>query len=240
MDKTNKSPKKLLSINNLSVKLGNQTILKNINLEVKKGEQIALIGLNGAGKSTLLKTIIGEIKPTNGTVKKSTLKIGYVPQKLNLDQTIPLTSSEFVRLYNNLTKDKIQTSFIEFGLADLKDKQISKLSGGELQKVLILNAAIKQPDLLLLDEPTASIDLEGEKQFYELIKKIRVNYNPALIIVSHNLHTVLANTDHVICLNQHICCHGTPLAVTQNIAFKNIFGKHLTTYSHEHDHKHNH
>lgn len=228
-------------IKDLSITAGKQVILEKVNLTINKGEIISLIGLNGSGKTTLLKAIIGLIKPSQGKISLKAKQIGYVPQRLEIDRTIPITVTELIKTYNpDASVNKILASLDEVDAQNLAKAQIGNLSGGELQRVLIANALIKSPDLLLLDEATAGIDINGADLFYQLIKKIHARYQPTIILVSHDIHAVFSNSDRVYCLNHCICCHGTPRTVYDNPEFKKLFGNYLSPYLHHNHEQHNH
>jgi len=230
--------KPLVKISKLVVVQNGIRILHDINAEIYPGEIISLIGLNGSGKTTLLKTILGLIKPTSGTLSVNARKIGYVPQKLDFDRTIPITIFELLKIYNpKAQSNTINAKLEEVSALKLGEKLVGTLSGGQLQRVLIANALINLPDLLLLDEATAGIDITGEDQFYSLIKQIHKDYQPTILLVSHDIHTVFANTDRVFCMDGCLCCQGTPEAIAKTPEFKRLFGKHLKPYHHK-DHAH--
>lgn len=226
----------ILEVENLSVSFKKGiNILKNVSFSIKKGQIVSLIGLNGTGKTTLLKTIIGLIKPVSGKVKTFNSKIFYIPQRTDLNMTFPLSVKEFCELFGQNGYEKFLD---ELGMKKFLKAKISSLSGGEYQKVQIAIALSQKPDLLLLDEITAGIDVAGEEQFYELILKMREKYGVAIILVSHNIHLVIKNANQVLCLAGHICCSGKPSEVQDDKAFKKAFGKYLQPYEHKHDHIH--
>lgn len=229
---------KLLSIQDLNIKFNEHQILKDINFDVYTNQIITIIGPNGAGKSTLIKAILGFIKPSNGKIIRSpNLKIGYVPQKIHFPEQIPITALQFLKLNNNFNTN-IHT---ELNINPLLNKSIHKLSGGELQRILLTKALYNKPNLLLLDEPTQSIDLNGQAEFYKLCGYLQQQLNCAILMASHDLHIVMSGTNSVICLNNHVCCHGLPTTVSQHPEFIQLFGEHMTKlaiYHHHHDHKH--
>lgn len=210
-------------------------MLRNVSFSIKEGQIVSLIGLNGTGKSTLLKAIVGQIKPSKGTIKSSAEKIFYIPQTSDLNNSFPLVVKEFCELFGAKTYPKYLK---DLEVEDKLKQTIASLSGGELQRVLIAIALSHQPELLLLDEITAGVDVKGEESFYKLISQIRDQYKTAIVIVSHNIHLVIKNADSAICLAGHICCTGKPHEIQDNAAIKEIFGDHLLPYIHKHDHVH--
>lgn len=228
----------LIKLDKVNLKFGKLSVLENISLEINKGETVAIIGMNGAGKTSLLKIILGLFKPTSGTVKLNTQKIGYVPQRLEFDKTIPVRVDEFLRTYSNTSKKEIHNELNNFNATNLIPKKLSELSGGELQKVLIVNALLQNPELLLLDEATAGIDIHGEEIFYKLIDDIHKKYNITIVLVSHDIHHVYANSSKVVCLSKKICCIGSPEELKTNEHFKKQFGPYLKIYEHK-PHIHN-
>lgn len=238
----NKNPSNILSLKDISFSLGEQNILQKVSFELSEQEILTIIGPNGAGKSTLVKIIAGLVKPTSGSIQKSsTLKIGYVPQKLKLDQSLPMKVSRFLSLAN-ISRIKRSEIAILMGIEKLMSKQIHQLSGGELQRVLLARALSIEPQLLLLDEPLQGIDVNGQVELYRLIGQVRNDFSCAVLMVSHDLHLVMAQSDSVICLNQHICCHGVPESVSQHPEYLKLFGKQaaheIAVYTHHHDHHH--
>ena len=238
------------SNNNLLVKLKNagyqqndKWLVKGVSLSVEKGKIVTLIGPNGSGKSTTAKIALGIYKKIDGEVKKYTNKIGYVPQKISIDWTLPLRVHDFMLLTEDLDDESINEALSLTGVVHLKDKNLGNLSGGEFQRVLLARAISKKPEFLVLDEPVQGVDFTGEIALYELIKKISDELNCGILLISHDLHTVMAATDHVVCLNGHVCCSGTPIDVAKNNEYKALFGEQasqiLTRYEHKHDHVHN-
>ena len=237
------------SNNNLLVKLKNagyqqndKWLVKGVSLSVEKGKIVTLIGPNGSGKSTTAKIALGIYKKIDGEVKKYTNKIGYVPQKISIDWTLPLRVHDFMLLTEDLDDESINEALSLTGVVHLKDKNLGNLSGGEFQRVLLARAISKKPEFLVLDEPVQGVDFTGEIALYELIKKISDELNCGILLISHDLHTVMAATDHVVCLNGHVCCSGTPIDVAKNNEYKALFGEQasqiLTRYEHKHDHVH--
>ena len=237
------------SNNNLLVKLNNpgyqhndKWLVKGVSLSVEKGKIVTLIGPNGSGKSTTAKIALGIYKKIDGEVEKYTNKIGYVPQKISIDWTLPLRVHDFMLLTEDLDDESINEALSLTGVVHLKDKNLGNLSGGEFQRVLLARAISKKPEFLVLDEPVQGVDFTGEIALYELIKKISDELNCGILLISHDLHTVMTATDHVVCLNGHVCCSGTPIDVAKNNEYKALFGEQasqiLTRYEHKHDHVH--
>jgi zinc transport system ATP-binding protein len=237
------------SNNNLLVKLNNagyqhndKWLVKGVSLSVEKGKIVTLIGPNGSGKSTTAKIALGIYKKIDGEVEKYTNKIGYVPQKISIDWTLPLRVHDFMLLTEDLDDESINEALSLTGVVHLKDKNLANLSGGEFQRVLLARAISKKPEFLVLDEPVQGVDFTGEIALYELIKKISDELNCGILLISHDLHTVMTATDHVVCLNGHVCCSGTPIDVAKNNEYRALFGEQasqiLTRYEHKHDHIH--
>ena len=240
MSKKNK--KILLKVENASFSQNNKWLVRGVSLEVKQGEIVTLIGPNGSGKSTTAKIALGIFKNTEGEVNKFTNKIGYVPQKISIDWTLPIRVIDFMSLIEEPSDDQINIALNLTSVEHLRNKNLSDLSGGEFQRVLIARAISKKPELLVLDEPVQGVDYTGEIALYELIKKISDTLNCGILLISHDLHMVMTATDHVVCLNGHVCCSGSPLDVAKNNEYKALFGEKasqiLTTYQHKHDHVH--
>ena len=240
----NKNKKILLKVENASFYLNDKALIKEVSLEIKQGEIVTLIGPNGSGKSTTAKIALGIYKKIDGEVEKYTNKVGYVPQKVSIDWTLPLRVNDFMVLTENLKDDAIDEALSLTGVVHLKNKNLGNLSGGEFQRVLLSRAISKKPDLLVLDEPVQGVDFTGEIALYELIKKISEELNCGILLISHDLHTVMSATDHVVCLNGHVCCSGSPSDVAKNNEYKALFGEQasqtLSIYEHKHDHVHSH
>ena len=240
MNKENKTI--LLKVENASFSKNNKWLVKGVSLEVKQGEIVTLIGPNGSGKSTTAKIALGIYKDIEGKVKKFTNKIGYVPQKISIDWTLPIRVIDFMSLIEEPTDKQINTALNLTSVKHLRNKNLSDLSGGEFQRVLIARAIAKQPDLLVLDEPVQGVDFKGEIALYELIKKISEELNCGILLISHDLHVVMSATDFVVCLNGHVCCSGTPQVVAKNNEYQELFGDRassiLSLYEHKHDHTH--
>ena len=233
----------LVELNNVSVIKQKKWLIKDVSLKVSRGEIITIIGPNGSGKTTTVKTALGIIKPDQGHVKRlENLIISYVPQKIEIDWTMPLKVKHFMKLTNNIDTKKIKSALSVTGIEKLYNLEVRTLSGGEFQRVMIARAIARKPDLLILDEPLEGVDYHGETMLYNLIKKIRDEINCGVILISHNLDMVMAATDYVICLNNHVCCSGTPNTVTQNKEYISLFGprslESKSFYTHKHSHIH--
>ena len=234
--------KVLLKVENVGISVNGKSLVRGVSLEVKKGEIVTLIGPNGSGKSTTAKIALGIYKKIDGKVKTYTDKIGYVPQKISIDWTLPIRVLDFMTLTEELTQDQINSALNMTGVEHLKNKSLSNLSGGEFQRVLIARAISKQPELLVLDEPVQGVDFKGEIALYKLIKEISEKMKCGILLISHDLHVVMSATDFVVCLNGHVCCSGTPHKVVQDNKYKELFGDRasniLSLYEHKHDHTH--
>ncbi len=232
----------LLKVENVGISVNGKSLVRGVSLEVKKGEIVTLIGPNGSGKSTTAKIALGIYEKIDGKVKTYTDKIGYVPQKISIDWTLPIRVLDFMTLTEELTQDEINTALNLTGVEHLKDKSLSNLSGGEFQRVLIARAISKQPELLVLDEPVQGVDFKGEIALYKLIKEISEKMKCGILLISHDLHVVMSATDFVVCLNGHVCCSGTPHKVVQDNKYRELFGDRasniLSLYEHKHDHTH--
>ena len=232
----------LVKLDNVGISINDKWLVKGVSLQVEKNKIITLIGPNGSGKSTTAKIALGIYKKIQGKVEKYTNKVGYVPQKISIDWTLPLRVKDFMTLTESLDNETITEALSLTGVIHLKEKNLSDLSGGEFQRVLLARAISKKPELLVLDEPVQGVDFTGEIALYELIKKICDELNCGILLISHDLHTVMTATDHVVCLNGHVCCSGSPIDVAKNNEYKALFGEQasqiLTRYQHRHDHIH--
>ena len=232
----------LVKLNQAGLRLKDKWLVKGVSLQIERGQIVTLIGPNGSGKSTTAKIALGIYKKIDGEVEKYTNKVGYVPQKISIDWTLPLRVKDFMVLTENLKDKDINEALSLTGVIQLKNKNLGDLSGGEFQRVLIARAISKKPDLLVLDEPVQGVDFTGEIALYKLIKKISDELNCGILLISHDLHTVMSATDHVVCLNGHVCCSGSPMDVAKNNEYKALFGEQasqiLSRYEHKHDHIH--
>ena len=236
--------KLLVKLENAGVYRSSKWLVRGISLEINQGQIVTLIGPNGSGKTTTAKMILNILNTDEGLVKGHANKMAYVPQKINIDWTMPLRVIDFMKITSSLNNTQITESLVMTGVDKLLYNQIHSLSGGEFQRVLIARAIAKKPDLLVLDEPVQGVDFNGEIALYNLIKEISVNLNCGILLISHDMHFVMSTTDHVICLNGHICCSGSPSNVVKNPEYIKLFGQHnsetLSYYQHHHDHSHNH
>ncbi len=233
----------ILRLEKVNLVLAKRQLLENIDLDVHQGEFITLIGPNGAGKTTLLRVALGLQKPTGGKVQlKPGLKIGYMPQRLHIDPTFPLSVKRFLSLACSGDDCKVHALLQEVGASQVFESSMHTLSGGELQRVLLARALVREPNLLVLDEPVQGVDVHGQSELYRLISRIRTERGCSVLMVSHDLHLVMASTDRVLCVNRHICCSGTPEAVTRHPAYAELFGDHaveqLAIYVHDQSHQH--
>ena len=246
----------LLSLAGINLNRNGKTILQAVNLSVCAGEIVTLIGPNGAGKSTLVKIALNLLKPDSGTVEcRAGLSIGYVPQKIDFDPTLPLTVRRFLKLErrhlrapqaSTETNQNLEQALVraldQAGAPGLRDSPLQSISGGEMRRVLLARALLRDPDLLIMDEPGAGMDINGQAELYRLVQAIRDRRRCGILLVSHDLYMVMAATDRVFCLNRHLCCSGRPEAVRRHPQFLALFGEQAATelavYHHRHDHTH--
>ncbi|MCL6708043.1 metal ABC transporter ATP-binding protein [Pseudomonas sp. R2.Fl] len=233
----------LVTLENAGIRRDGRWLVRGVDFSVSPGEIVTLIGPNGSGKSTSAKMAIGVLKPDEGRVERHRpFTVGYVPQKLAIDWTMPLTVRRLMTLTGKLSPAGIAASLEAVGIAHLADAEVQNLSGGEFQRALLARAIARKPDLLVLDEPVQGVDFAGEIALYDLITSIRDTTGCGILLISHDLHVVMASTDTVICLNGHICCRGTPEAVSRSPEYQALFGasagRTLAVYNHHHDHTH--
>lgn len=233
----------LIAAHGVDVSMGGKKLLHHADIEVRAGEIVTLIGPNGAGKTTLVKALLGLIGLDRGTVRRTGgLTIGYVPQRFAVDPTLPLTVDRLLNLPRRRDAATCRAALAETGVEYVLDRQVSDLSGGELQRVLLARALIGDPRLLVLDEPLHGVDVMGQLSLFELISALRKRHSCGVLMVSHDLHVVMGGTDRVVCLNQHICCSGAPDAVSRHPEYLALFGpkaaEGLAVYTHAHDHDH--
>lgn len=232
----------LLSAENIAVRRQDRLILDGANLTLHSGEIVTLIGPNGAGKTTLVRCALGLITPDSGQiVRKPDLRIGYMPQKLHIEPSLPLSVDRFLALAGGNAKQR-RSALQLVGVEQLQQRPMQRLSGGETQRVLLARALLREPELLVLDEPVQGVDVAGQAALYQLITRIRDERGCGVLMVSHDLHLVMATTDTVVCLNQHVCCHGHPEKVSAHPAYLELFGEatnpSIAVYTHHHDHEH--
>lgn len=235
----------LITVKDVSVSYGANTVLRHIDLSVEPGEIVTIVGPNGSGKTSLLKAIIGANRPSAGTItQKPGLRIGYVPQKLHIDPTLPITVERFMRLLGRVDRNACKGALEAAGVPDILKQQMSQLSGGQFQRVLLARALINEPEILLLDEATQGLDQPASASFYRQIEAVKRETGCAVLMISHELHVVMSASDRVICLNGHVCCAGTPAVVASAPEYRALFGSGtggaLALYRHDHDHEHDH
>lgn len=232
----------LIRLQQVSVGFRQESVLENVQLTVNAGEIVTLIGPNGAGKTTLVRAVLGLLKPDSGSVwRKPRLRIGYMPQKLTVDPTLPLSVLRFLRLVPGVDRHTAMAALAEVGAEQVIDSPLQNISGGELQRVLLARALLREPELLVLDEPVQGVDVAGQAELYRLITELRDRHGCGVLMVSHDLHLVMSTTDQVVCLNRHVCCSGHPEQVSGDPAFVELFGQDaqsLAIYHHHHDHSH--
>jgi len=234
----------LIQIQDIVVKAGRKVLVEGVSLSVSPGEVVTIIGPNGAGKTTLIKAVLGLLEPSAGTVnRKEGIRIGYMPQRLAVDQNMPLTVRRFLGLAGKFEPGVRARVLEETGIAHIIDSSIHDISGGEWQRMLLARALLREPDLLVLDEPVQAVDVSGQADLYRLIGEIKERHNCAILMVSHDLHMVMSSTDRVVCINTHLCCAGHPDTVSQDPSYVALFGpsvaENLALYRHSHDHEHN-
>jgi zinc transport system ATP-binding protein len=227
----------------LTVTLGGQSIINGVDIAVGAGEIVILIGPNGSGKTTLVRTLLGLVEAEEGSItRKENLAIGYVPQYLQIDPTLPLTVGRFLMLGTRASAKDLDAALREVGVAQVLRSPVQSLSGGQMRRVLLARALLRDPDLLVLDEPAAGVDVAGQAALYDLIRTIRDKRGCGVLLISHNLHLVMAAADRVVCLNHHVCCEGKPALVSRNPAYLDLFGEEsaraFAIYTHDHDHDH--
>ena len=233
----------LVSLKNAGIYRSNRWLVRGISMNVEPGEIVTLIGPNGSGKSTTAKMSLGVIETDEGVAsQKANLRASYVPQRLEINWTLPITVARFLELTNRATWKQMQDALEATETSHLINSQMSKLSGGEHQRVLLARAILRAPEFLVLDEPVQGVDYNGEIALYRLIENIRNKLDCGVLLISHDLHVVMSTTDRVICLNGHICCSGTPAKVASSDEFRSLFGERaasgLAFYEHRHDHEH--
>lgn len=228
----------LIAAEGVGKTIGGRDILTDASIAVHAGEVVTLIGPNGAGKSTLVRIVLGLMKPDTGRVsRRPGLTIGFLPQRFRIDPALPMTAGRFLGLAG-ADEARVRDVLEEMGIPDAADKQVHDLSGGEFQRLLLARALARRPDLLVLDEPLQGVDVAGQADLYKRIGEVRANLGAGVLLVSHDLHLVMAETDRVICLNHHVCCAGQPEDVSRDPEFLTLFGAAVAVYSHEHDHHH--
>jgi zinc transport system ATP-binding protein len=236
-------PEALISARGVSVFRNGRDQLIDVNLDIREREIVTLIGPNGAGKTTLVRVLLGLEKPDRGVIhRRRDLRIGYVPQRFDSDAVIPMTVERFLMLGSNECAQRIDSMLASVDATPIRHQQLGELSGGELQRVVLARALLRDPNLLVLDEPVQGVDYTGEADLYNLIGRLRDEAGFGVLLVSHDLHIVMARSDRVICLNHHVCCSGVPETVAQHPAYGRLFGadaaRAFAVYRHHHDHSH--
>lgn len=242
-ERSTHSRQPLVSMRGVGIRRRGRWLVRGVDLDIARGEIVTLIGPNGSGKSTTARTAIGVLAADEGRVERmSGLRVGYVPQKLAIDWTLPLTVSRLMRLTDRPSAQDVAAALEQVGVTHLQNEEVQTLSGGEFQRVLLARAIARRPDLLVLDEPVQGVDFAGEVALYDLIRQIRDETGCGVLLISHDLHVVMADTDTVICLNGHVCCRGTPQSVVASPEYMQLFGARaaetLAIYRHRHDHTH--
>jgi zinc transport system ATP-binding protein len=232
----------LIAAENLSVVFDGAKLVDRVNLAVHAGEIVTLIGPNGSGKTTLVRALLGLVRPSAGRVFRNAARIGYVPQSFLRDRSLPLSAGRFVAGFDGANEKEAQEALTCAGVEAVTGRQLSSLSGGEFARVALARAVLRRPDLLVLDEPLSGVDVAGEASLYELIAHMRDETGCGVLLVSHDLHVVMASADRVVCLNRHVCCEGAAATVLRHPAFAQLFGprvaEQLALYPHRHDHVH--
>ena len=239
--------KPLIKASNINVFRKNKALLQDVSMVVDNNDFVTVVGPNGAGKSLLMKCLMGLVKVDSGTIyRDEDTRIGYVPQRLHINRSMPLTSKRFLTLNRKTSAQILEQTIAETDVGHLLDKPLYALSGGELQRILLARSLLSHPTLLVLDEPAQNLDITSQLNFYKQLEQIYQNRDIAILMVSHDLHLVIACSKTVICLNRHICCMGETQMVTQNPEFISLFGQdmanHVALYHHDlkHDHEHDH
>ncbi|TDJ26180.1 MAG: ATP-binding cassette domain-containing protein [Gammaproteobacteria bacterium] len=233
----------LIRANEISYSIGQKLILDRVSFELYRGQITAVIGPNGAGKSTLTSIVNGLIDNYSGDIERHPgMRIGYLPQKVYVNTLMPVSVERILQLTRSVADKEVDAALAQAEVAYLKHRQVQSLSEGELKRVLLARTTLGNPDLIVLDEPTAGVDVTGELKMYELISEFRNQLHCAILMASHNLHLVMSNTDQVLCLNQHLCCSGLPESVSQHPEYLALFGQQaadsIAVYTHRHDHVH--
>lgn len=238
-----KTPDPLVTLRGAGLQRGGRWLVRGVDLSIRSGEIVTLIGPNGSGKSTTARLALGIVASSEGSVRRRAgLRTAYVPQKMAVDWALPLRVQDLMGLTQKLSIAEMTKALDLMGAAALLPREVRHLSGGELQRVLLARAVARLPELLVLDEPAQGVDFSGEIALYDLIRDVRDRLGCGILMISHDLHMVMAATDQVVCLNGHVCCHGTPELVAQSPEYRNLFGDRaaaaLAIYQHHHDHSH--
>ncbi|WP_305080542.1 ATP-binding cassette domain-containing protein [Microbulbifer guangxiensis] len=230
----------MITAENLSFEVAGRTLLHDISLQLRAREIVTVIGPNGAGKTTLLRLLLGLNRPTAGRIhRRPGLRLAYMPQRMHVDASMPMSVGRFLQLGQpGIPRAEADAALARVRAEKLCNARLADLSGGEMQRVLLARAASRRPELMVLDEPTQGVDVSGQGEVYQLIAALRDELGCGVLLVSHDLHMVMAATDQVLCINQHICCHGHPEQVSRDPAYLELFGDKLAPYTHQHNHAH--
>ncbi len=232
----------LINAQHISLRIGSRQILDDISFRMEPGQITTVIGPNGAGKSSLVGIVIGLNTHFSGRIdRKPGLRMGYLPQKSRINPLMPITVNRLMSLTQKASDSELLTALEKTSAAHLRNRQVRDLSGGEMQRVMLARTLLGQPDLIVLDEPTAGVDITGEAQMFDLIAQIRDEIHCSVLMVSHGLHLVMSKTDQVLCLNRHLCCSGKPESVSRHPEYLAMFGEQadsIAVYTHHHDHIH--
>ena len=243
MSNADPSSQALIKATGIGISFDGRQVLSGVNIAVRQGQIVTLIGPNGAGKTTLVRIVLGLLKPGQGSVWRTPgLRTGYMPQQLAIEPTLPITVKRFLLLAPDGDPAKIEPLLEELRIGHIADAQLRSVSGGEMQRILLARALMRNPSLLVLDEPAQGVDVSGQAELYQLISKLAVARHCGILMISHDLHLVMSATDEVICLNHHVCCHGKPEQVSNDPAYLDLFGKkvvqNIAVYTHNHNHSH--
>tara|TARA_B110000014_G_C20101878_1_gene578568 strand:+ start:377 stop:1156 length:780 start_codon:yes stop_codon:yes gene_type:complete len=233
----------LVELIDAGIKRDSRWLVRGVSFNVDKGQIVTLIGPNGSGKSTTAQMLLGILKPDEGFIKKRpNTVISYLPQKLSIDWTLPIRVEHFMKMTGKVSNEDVRSALVSTGVEHLFGADLRILSGGEFQRVMIARAIARKPDLIVLDEPVQGVDFKGMLELYELINRLRDELSCGVVLISHDLHIVMASSDNVICLNGHVCCSGTPKLVSESDEYHALFGRQvapgLALYEHKHDHTH--
>jgi zinc transport system ATP-binding protein len=233
----------LVRLEGVSVRLDGRDVLSGVDLEIRPGEVTTLIGPNGAGKTTLARVVLGLQRVRAGRVhRRPGLSVGYMPQRVVVDPVLPLTVERMVTLTRRADRSRVLDALDQVGCRHLAGQAVQTLSGGEMQRIMLARALLGRPQLLVLDEPAQNVDVIGQAELYDLIARLRRSQGCGVLLISHDLHVVMAATDKVVCVNGHVCCSGTPEAVSRDPVYLGLFGAaaagSFALYRHAHGHRH--
>lgn len=233
----------IVKLENVTFDWGGEPAIENINLEIKRGDFLGIIGPNGSGKTTLLKAMLNLLTPQKGRIElfgqdinsfRDWSKIGYVPQCAGLGvANFPISAAEVVGMGGASAK-VIAQALKEVEMQEFSNHIINKLSGGQQQRVFIARALASQPELLILDEPTVGVDSQSQESFYKLLHKLNKDLNLTLVLVSHDIDVVAHEVNQIACINRKLICHGTPRTVLKSGFMEKLYGKDLHFVIHGH------